>query len=199
MTDDEIKILKAETEEYASLITQFNYEKPKFNLLVRNILSPGVRNNSLAESFNMAFDVDNAVGAQLDVIGRLIGLGRLLDYVPSSGSREMDDDEYRLALKLTIAKNTWDGTLGSLKQIYRDALGENVTLVYNDNQDMTVGIEVYGSMTTRETEMLERSGLLLVPAGVGKTVYTIGENADTTLYSGLGIYSVEWVECVNAN
>ena len=198
MTNEELEVLVAETEEYASLITQYNYDKPKFNILARSVLRPGVDMNGVMQTFCMAFDIDNAVGSQLDLLGKLIGLSRLLDYTPSSGSREMSDDEYRLALRLTIAKNTWDGSLGSVRGIYADALGSDVSIVYVDNQDMSIDINVYGGITTREAEMMERAGLLLVPVGVSKTVYSIGGNVETPVEAGVGIYSIEWVDYVYA-
>ena len=186
--------LVSDTEEYASLITQYNYNKPKFNILARSVFYPGVNNNALVDAMSMSFDIDNACGVQLDVIGRLIGLGRLLTYVPASGDRVMDDDEYRLALKLTIAKNTWDGTLGSLRQIYKDALREDISIVYVDNQDMSVDINIYGSATTRQTEMMNRSGLLLVPVGVGKSVNVVGDDTTVSLNMNVEISGIEWLD-----
>lgn len=198
MTEEERIELESDTEEYAELLSQANYERERFNLFLRTILKPGVSLIQLMQSFDLAFELDNAAGDQLDILGEIIGASRLLNYVPASGDRVMDDDEYRLVLKLTIAQNTWDGTLGSLKAIYANALGEGVTIKYVDNQNMTVSISVYGDLTTREIEILDSSGLLLVPVGVGKTVGAVGGSVIVNAIAGVAVSGIAHVETVTA-
>jgi len=194
VTEEERVELESDTEEYAELLSQKNYEREKFNLLLRSFLEPGVNLDELLESFVLAFDMDNADGKQLDVIGSLIGASRLLPYVPSEGDREMDDDEFRMVLKLTVAQNTWDGTLGSLGPIYRDVFGDDVSIRYADNQNMTVDINVYGDLSSREAEILDNSGLMLKPVGVGKTVILSGGSATASVYGQVEITGIGYVE-----
>ena len=198
MTEEEKLALENDTQEYANLLSQANYDRPKFNLLVRSLLKPGVSLIQLIQSFNLIYELDNACGEQLDALGEIIGASRLLNYVPASGDRVMDDDEFRLVLKLTIAQNTWDGTLGSIKAIYANALGSNVSIKYVDNQDMSVTINVYGDITTREIEILDSAGLLLVPAGVGKVVGAVGGSVSVTAYAGVAITGIQHTDCVTA-
>lgn len=198
MTEEEKLELENDTQEYADLLSQANYDRPKFNLLVRSLLKPGISLMQLIQSFNLIYELDNACGDQLDVLGEIIGASRLLNYVPASGDRVMDDDEFRLVLKLTIAQNTWDGTLGSIKAIYANALGSNVSIKYVDNQDMSVTISVYGDITTREIEILDSAGLLLVPAGVGKVVGAVGGSVSVTAYAGTAITGIQHTDCVTA-
>ena len=198
MTEEEKLELENDTQEYADLLSQANYDRPKFNLLVRSLLKPGISLMQLIQSFNLIYELDNACGDQLDALGEIIGASRLLNYVPASGDRVMDDDEFRLVLKLTIAQNTWDGTLGSIKPIYANALGSNVSIKYVDNQDMSVTISVYGDITTREIEILDSAGLLLVPAGVGKVVSAVGGSVSVTAYAGVAITGIQHTDCVTA-
>lgn len=198
MTEEEKLALENDTQEYADLLSQANYDRPKLNLLVRSLLKPGVSLIQLIQSFNLIYELDNACGAQLDALGEIIGASRLLNYVPASGDRVMDDDEFRLVLKLTIAQNTWDGTLGSIKSIYANALGSNVSIKYVDNQDMSVTINVYGDITTREIEILDSAGLLLVPAGVGKIVGAVGGSVSVTAFAGVAITGIQHTDCVTA-
>lgn len=198
MTEEEKLALENDTQEYADLLSQANYDRPKFNLLVRSLLKPGVSLIQLIQSFNLIYELDNACGEQLDALGEIIGASRLLNYVPASGDRVMDDDEFRLVLKLTIAQNTWDGTLGSIKAIYANALGSNVSIKYVDNQDMSVTISIYGDITTREIEILDSAGLLLVPAGVGKVVGAVGGSVSVTAYAGVAITGIQHTDCVTA-
>lgn len=198
MTEEERIELENDTEEYAELLSQANYERPKFNLLLRSLLKPGVSLIQLLQSFNLNFELDNASGDQLDIIGKIVGASRLLSYVPASGDRVMTDAEFRLVLKLTIALNTWDGTLGSLKKTYSDALGSSATIKYVDNQNMTVSISVYGDLSTREMEILDSAGLLLIPVGVGKTVSKVGGSVEITSHAGVAVQGISHTECVVA-
>ena len=198
MTEAERVTLESDTEEYAALLSQKNYNREKFNLLVRSFLEPGVNLSELVNSFVEAFDLENAGGQQLDIIGNLIGASRVLNYAPGEGERSMDDDEFKLVLKLTIAQNIWDGTLGSLGPLYKNIFGDSASIRYKDNQDMTVDIDVFGDISTREAEILRNSGLLLVPAGVGKNVILSGGSVSTSTYGYVEITGIEYVENVIA-
>lgn len=198
MTEDELLDLESDTEEYADLLSQANYNREKFNLLLRSMLKPGVSLIECLQSLNLVFDLDNAVGDQLDIIGNIVGASRLLNYVPASGDRVMDDNEFRIVIKLTIAQNAWDGTLGSLKEIYEQTLGEGVKIKFTDNQDMTVTINVSGDLTTREVEILRDAGLFLVPVGVGKTVTTTGGAVTFTAVTGVVVSGISHTESVVA-
>jgi len=69
-----------------------------------------------------------------------------------------------------------------------------MTLAYTDHQDMSVTISIYGDSNTRLTEIFNKSGLLLVPAGVGKEVTVVGETVEVSAHSDIGISGVEWLE-----
>lgn len=200
MTENEweafVEDLESDTEAYASLITEKNYEREKYMLFVRSMLKPAMGLQELIDSFNNVYDLDGASGVQLDEIGAIVGASRLLSYKPQTGTREMDDDEFRIVIKLTIAMNAWNGTLGELEPLYKNIFGDTATIRYIDNQDMTVTINVYGDLSTRETEILEKSGLLLVPVGVGKEVIKSGEDVVVSLYAGLDISGIERVDTV---
>jgi len=199
MTEEERALFIADTENYASLLTSDLYSKPKTNELARSVVRPGIDLSMTVQSITMAFNIDNANGDQLDIIGEYVGLPRLLNYAPATGSREMDDEEYRLSLKLAVARNTWDGSFGSIEKVYKEILGDEYSIVVKDNQDMTIEIDVYGDVSTRMLEIFENAGLLLIPVGVGKTVQTEGGTVSTDLYMGIGISSIEQVDYVYAD
>jgi len=203
--EQKLELLISDTDEYAQLISEKNYGREKFLLLSRSVLEPGMDLQQVLNTIDSCFDLDNASGAQLDIIGNLVGASRELNYVPATGDRIMDDDEFRMVLKLTIAMNTWDGSLGALRKIYNDIFGESATIVYNDCKDssgnaknMHVTVQVYGDISTRETEILNQSGLLLVPVGVSKDVVVVGESVTADGYVGTGISGIEWIESVVA-
>ena len=166
--------------------------------VVRSLLNSGVANASAVESFDLAFAVDNAAGAQLDILGDLVGIKRLLSYEPSVGSREMDDDEYRLCIRMAIAKNEWDGTNKGVFSAY-DILAESgVGINYFDNQDNTITLNVTENLSVRMFEILSNIGVLLAPAGVGVEFEFSGSDITVNSYVAAGVSGIEQVIDVRA-
>ena len=116
-----------------------------------------------------AFDIDTAVGVQLDILGLWIGRSRIVSqpisgvyfsldidglgfdqgvwqgpYDPDSGYTTLSDETYRIILKAKIAINNWDGRNDSLPPILDAALeGSGLKMQIVDNQDMTISIWVF--------------------------------------------------------
>ena len=129
---------------YLALITSQYKTSPKFMAWMDGLFAVVGDESTVADSIVAAFDIDTAVGLQLDTLGVLIGLTRAIrvpisgiffewDYVsspiglrgwgtgswrdPSEGSIVMTilpDDAYRQVLKFKILTNNWDGTLPGL-------------------------------------------------------------------------------------
>lgn len=81
----------------------------------------GTRHDELllvAQQVAAGFDLENAVGVQLDAIGRVLGLARLGD----------DDDRYRLALQVWAMCLSTQGTANELLAIVRAYIGATPTL-----------------------------------------------------------------------
>jgi hypothetical protein len=67
---------------YISLITSLYRTKPKFIAWLTALLTPLCQTNSLLKNFDAAFDLDQAVGVQLDILGQLIGVSRTVQFQP---------------------------------------------------------------------------------------------------------------------
>ena len=184
-------------DEYKVLVSDYNSTKHKFyGYYDENdeykigfldvILDPIIESGSLIETMGEAFDINNASGEQLDIIGEMVGISRLLPVVPTIGNREMDDDEYLMCIRMSIARNNWDGTNESAVRLYEDVLGSAFSIYYIDNQDMTVDINITGVSTIREAEVLFLTDVLLVPAGVAKNAVVIDSRADTSIKMSMG-------------
>jgi hypothetical protein len=153
---------------YTDLITNYHATKPLFfqhvDLSTRPLLDTSTALNSLIT----AFDIDTAVGVQLDILGSGSGVagtwpsdirhflflgyrGLGYDqgvwqgpYDPDSGYTALSDETYRIILKAKIAINNWDGTNDTLPPILDNALaGSGLTMQIVDNQDMTISIWVF--------------------------------------------------------
>lgn len=89
-------------------------------------------------AFPQAFAVQSASGAQLDILGSIIGQSRTVAFQPSNGvSPVLIDDVYRLLLQARIFQNHWSGKFVDLFGI-RNAVFPGGFLAITDHQDMTL-------------------------------------------------------------
>ena len=88
---------------YRKLLTSEYRHSPKLINWLLWLLNEGTTYTTFIKLFVEAFDLDVAEGRQLDTIGRMVGVKRLLDFVPVSGeSPLLGDDTYRMLIKATI-------------------------------------------------------------------------------------------------
>lgn len=133
--------------------------------------------DNIAEALGLAFSIDTAVGDQLDILGKYIGVNRNVgDTIPDENTyfafttyaggaslcgfgdytdsfinptglfylyqyaagipSALDDEQYRLVLKLQIVANSSDGTLYSLQNAMAEFLAGAFAIV--DPKDMTL-------------------------------------------------------------
>lgn len=179
---------------YTDLITNYHRDKPLFTQHVDLSTRPLSDAASAVKSLVTAFDIDEAVGVQLDILGEWIGRKRTVaipisgvyfsldteglgwdqgvwqgPYDPDSGYTSLSDDTYRIILKAKIAINQWDGTNDALKGILDTALeGSGLTMQIVDGQDMTISIWVFPerdiNLVSRELIAAIRQGYLTVKA-----------------------------------
>lgn len=156
-------------DEYLEKITSAHITRPRFMAWLRALLDLACASGTLAEMMDAAFYIEQAVGAQLDVIGNIVGISRKLPYTSTSmADGVMQDSEYRNAIKAKILRNQWDGTNGSLPLLWQ-AVYPSLQMSYTDNQDMTMTVTVRGSVSTSLNEMIQAGMIVPVPAGVGVT------------------------------
>lgn len=154
---------------YTDLITNYHATKPLFVQHVDLSTRPLTDVSTSLNGLITAFDIDTAVGVQLDILGEWIGRSRIVSvpisgiyfswdtdglgydqgvwqgpYDPDSGYTSLSDDTYRVILKAKIAINNWDGTNDTLPDILDTALADSgLRMQIIDNQDMTISIWVF--------------------------------------------------------
>jgi|SRR3974390_1429826 len=134
-------------EYYKDLFTSEYKLAVNFNLWIQAVLDilQDISNCLYLMDYN--FDLDYAKGAQLDILGQIVGVSRVVPFVPTGGgSQTLDDDTYRLLIKATIGNNMWDGTINSLYPLWK-TLFPGGNIVIQDNQDMTANIILTGSFS----------------------------------------------------
>ena len=92
------------------LIIQYN-NKPKAIAHIDTLVSPVVM-DQLPVDVQDAFNIDNAVGVQLDTLGKYAGVSRT--GVDNSGSITLGDADYRQLIKFAIIKNNGGSSLSDI-------------------------------------------------------------------------------------
>lgn len=132
------------TEEYIALITQEHRPRPRYEATVRASVEPLAGLQAVMRKFVRDFDVDEAIGAQLDTIGRWVGIDRTVD-VPVSdrffswdysvetgwdrgewegigddriSKYQLPDESYRRVIYGKIILNSWKGRKGTIEEAY---------------------------------------------------------------------------------
>lgn len=179
---------------YTDLITNYHAGKPKFAAHVDLSTRPLTDVSTALEGLITAFDIDSAVGVQLDVLGEWIGRTRIVSqpiadvyfsfdtdglgwdqgiwqgpYDPDAGFTSLSDETYRIVLKAKIAINNWNGQNDTLPPILEIALeGSGLKMQIVDNQDMTISVWVFPeediSQVSLELLAAIRQGYLTVKA-----------------------------------
>ncbi|WP_283149024.1 DUF2612 domain-containing protein [Silvimonas soli] len=198
----------AQVSDYTGLITSEHADKPNYMAMVSAVAGAFVSVINDIEAIPPAFDLDLAIGAQLDVLGLWIGLSRNVKtplnvyfsfdtvglgfdqgnwkgpFDPSDGITSLDDDTYRIMLRAKIGANNWDSTLVSYQEIMAEVFsgtGANVFAV--DNQDMSMSVYISGVIPSAILLALIKGGYLpLKPEGVHVNTYIVTSVDDAPLF-----------------
>jgi hypothetical protein len=183
----------ADVSTYTSLIISEHANKPRFRAMVEVITGCFVDNINLLESLPSKFDLDLAVGSQLNDDGLWIGLPRTIRtplppvwfafntpglgvnqgiwftaITPQYGASQFDDETYRLLLKVKTVANRWDGSLPSMVDILREILSPATVDVVEG--EMSIAVTITGTPPSTLFKHLVLDGYLPIkPAGVSIT------------------------------
>jgi hypothetical protein len=160
-----------EIEEYLDLLGSQYREKPRYIATVTELLRLLHDIDVTLSGWPNHFNVNDAVGAQLDILGERIGRSRRLDFQPQGFPALMDDETYRFALRAKIAQNMWNGSIGGMAEIIAACFPNNVFIIH-DNQDMSMNAEVVGLESSLTKQLFRRGYIVPKPAGVRLSVET---------------------------
>lgn len=145
-----------------------------------------------AEAVRKSYDIDNVLGEQLNVIGRIVvaprsfvgstpmnpGLFDLTDgdefgddeamfsALTIDQDGQLSDELYRLVIKAKIVKNNGDATIENILDGMNFLLPKAEVLRVTDGEDMSFSIEFYGQITNLERFSLLNAGLVPKPQAV---------------------------------
>jgi hypothetical protein len=127
--------------DYLALVPNYHSTLPRFMNTVALLTQPLADAQDMLERLRADFDIDTAIGVQLDQVGQWVGRTRYVQapitgiffsfdlpaqrvgfdqgfwlgqYTPTDAITALDDETYRSILKLQVLANQWDGTLASI-------------------------------------------------------------------------------------
>jgi len=129
-------------DQYLDRVTSQYRNQPKFIATLTALVQPFVDIQNLCNSMHELFDIDQAVGEQLDFLGQWVGITRRVN-VPSFGDISLDDDRYRQIIKAKIAANHWDGTIPNALEIFSIVFGNEYKIIILDHMDMSITFGIF--------------------------------------------------------
>lgn len=197
----------AQVSDYTNLITSEHADKPKFVATVSALVQCFVDLQNAALQIPFEFDLDNAIGVQLDAVGKWVGISRNVNtplsgvyfsfdtaglgfdqgvwqgaFDPSTGVVSLDDDTYRLLIRAKIGANRWDGTLGTSAAIL------NSIFASSDSQSSFPVLLSDGSQVVTydsSTSSLENVSMSTGGQSAQETYVFIQDNGDMSITYGI--------------
>lgn len=189
--------------DYLNLLTSEYAQQPNFTAVCSLNASILVQIQEVLASMVPLFDLNQAIGNQLDIIGQWVGVSRNVaipisgvyftwDGAPSLGwdygtwqpfnapteVTVLPDDAYLLLIKAKIAANSWNGTLEGAYAIW-SILFTTTSILIQDNQDMTYNLCVVGGIIDSLSLALITGGYIpLKPEGVAVYEYFISPDTN---------------------
>lgn len=155
------------------LVTSQHWDKCKFLAWLTSNLNVVDGADVVIKGLDEDFDIDTAIGIQLDILGVQIGVNRKLNFQPSTSDPTLDDDTYRFVLKAKVAQNQWDGTIIGLYRLW-DIVSPASPIKVVDNQDMTCDILFVGQNFTDLQKELIANGYIMPKTQCVTYSYTFG-------------------------
>lgn len=158
------------TKQYTDLLIKQYWEKPKAKAEIEAGAAEYESINDLADALGNAFDIDTAVGVQLDIIGKRVGISRVIPVVLAGYTGQvLTDEDYRKFIKVKIARNSASGyivsddhlSINDVIQIAFDGLA-----YVTNNHDMTLTLHIDSTIDPALVEAYRQLDLLPAPMAV---------------------------------
>ena len=118
---------------YSNLLILQYHDKPKAKATIEAVVS--LIPDDLIQEVTNGFDIETAVGKQLDILGEYIGVDRY--YTEDGEIKVLDDEDYRIILKLKAISNTSNLSHKSLDESLYDFFKNSIRMDSVGNMEMT--------------------------------------------------------------
>lgn len=197
--------------QYLQLVTSEYNQQPDFMAMLDGVFAPLTETQATLAEMSADFDLDVAVGAQLDAVGLWVGISRFVtvpltgvffswntaglgwgqgNWGPPGATQlvELNDADYLNLLLAKIAANQWDGTIPGAYAAWAPLFANTGnTILIQDYGDMSMTYALVGPTPSAVTLALYIGGYLnLQPAGVRIRAY-LTPSVPSTPYFAWGL------------
>lgn len=169
---------------YNLLIMQYKGQ-PKASEHIKFIVEQPIM-DFLPDQIINAFSLEDAIGAQLDIVGKYIGVARTnpgFEYPIT-----LDDDDYRQLIKMKILSNNAGSSLAEIQNLINIYFKGQVVIF--DNKAMNLSYYMDSSAGTLDfAQVVVTIGILPRPMGVG--ISSVIYYSDVTKFFGMRTYEME--------
>lgn len=156
MTTEEI------VEYYADLLIIQYRSKEKAREMIKIGVRPYIM-NQLPTAIENAFSIEDAIGKQLDILGKYVDIPRRVPVF--GGYTDLSDDDYRQLIKMKIFQNNSTSALSDIQNLISIFFPEALRVFDYQNMHMSYYFDAeFGSQLLAEAFV--RLGLLPKPMGV---------------------------------
>lgn len=155
---------------YTNLLIKQYWNKPKARATIKTLIFNNILLfENVINNFTDNFNINKAVGKQLDIIGALVGVSRIYDGIEFENTQSpntLDDETYRILIKLKGINNYSVNSIKSIADGVYNFL--NNKLVFVNNTDMTISYIIFGENEQDNIIkiILKNRNILPAPAGV---------------------------------
>lgn len=153
---------------YANLLIIEYIGQPKAYATVLAQVTPALM-DQMPDAVQNAFSVDTAVGVQLDVIGKYVGVTRVNYPSSTSVPISLDDADFRTLIKMVIIKNNSGSSLATIQSLVAATFPGEIFV--SDNADMGLNYVILESLgSTNLLDVLQTGNYLPAPMAVQVSV-----------------------------
>ena len=193
----------ADIADYTGKITSEHADKPRFTAMVAAVTQCFVDAQNALAGMPASFDLDGAIGKQLDDVGLWVGVSRYVatpltgvyfsfdtgglgfdqgvwkgPFDPDTGVTSLDYETFRLLIRARIGANHWDGTLVGSKPILDQIFSGDTHAFIQDNQDMSITIGISGKVPSALFLALLSGGYIPLKPQTVRVAYYLVTSSD---------------------
>jgi Protein of unknown function (DUF2612) len=200
-------------QDYRQTIISQYAQSPTLNQIITN-LNNNIDPSAIIDDFyNMVWNVDTAQGYGLDVWGRIVGVGRVLqisaskyfgfdeattlsadpfEQSPFYGGQTINnnfilsDPGFRTLIYAKALANITDGSIRTLNQILTILFGGVGNAYVQDNRNMTLTYTFTFTPTPVDVAIIQQSGVLPRPTGVQALYLAVPSQFEAAALGGSG-------------
>ena len=156
-------------EYYANLLIIQYRGRPHARAMIKSFVKQMLM-NQIPQKLEDSFDLEQAVGKQLDILGKRLGVTRNV-YLRNGDPITLTDTDFRTFIKLQAARMTLSSALWEIQSLLIDFFLGSIRAI--DNLNMTMDYFVFGESNIL-INVLIKQDMLPRPMGVGiRAVYDL--------------------------